>query len=191
MATIQASSTVIWKFSASLDWLVRKPLSDLSLFISQMISGTMKPRKMPEMWVIIARVRSSCGALPFCTTSFICLPFSELAAPPWRRQRRQLSWVSVGTVKNGAIRAGSALAGHGHAPDQHRADADVRAPVDVGTHRLDGLEDVLQAAGDGDLVHRVRDGAVLDPEAGRAAGIVAGDGIGALAHQLGHHQALL
>ena len=46
----------------------------------------------------------------------------------------------------------------------------------------------LQVAGDGDLLHRVADLAALDPVAGGAARVVAGDQVDALAEQLGHQQ---
>ena len=49
----------------------------------------------------------------------------------------------------------------------------------------------LQIAGDRDLVHGIGDRAVLDPEAGRAARVVAGDAVDALPHQLGHDQAAI
>ena len=42
---------------------------------------------------------------------------------------------------------------------------------------------------DGDLLHRVLDLAVVDPVAGRAARIVAGDQVEALPEQFGHQQA--
>ena len=46
----------------------------------------------------------------------------------------------------------------------------------------------LQVAGDGDAVDRIRDLAVLDPESGRAARIIAGDRIDALPHQFRDQQ---
>ena len=45
-----------------------------------------------------------------------------------------------------------------------------------------------QVAGDGDPSHRKGDLAVLDPEPGRAARIIAGDAVDALPHQLGDEQ---
>src|SRR5690606_35122950 len=80
----------------------------------------------------------------------------------------------------------SSLACHGHLADQDRPGPQVRARIDVASDRLDRSEHVLQVAGDGEPVHRVADPAILDPEAGRTARIVAGDGVHALPHQFVH-----
>ena len=53
--------------------------------------------------------------------------------------------------------------------------------VDVAAHRDDVAQHVAQVAGDRDLVHRIGDRAVLDPEAAGAARIIAGDAVDALA----------
>ena len=73
--------------------------------------------------------------------------------------------------------------------DQHRADRLAALGVDVGADGHDVLEHVAQVAGDGDLVDRVDDAPALDPEAGGAARVVAGDVVDALPHQLGDEQA--
>src|SRR5690348_2864693 len=50
---------VIWKFSASLACALSQLLSARSLWISHTINGTMKPRMIPDRWVINAMLRSS------------------------------------------------------------------------------------------------------------------------------------
>ena len=66
---------------------------------------------------------------------------------------------------------------------------DRAAQVDVVTERGNAAEHLAQVPGDGDLVHRPRDFAILDPEAGGAARIVAGHRVDALPHHLGDQQA--
>ena len=63
---------------------------------------------------------------------------------------------------------------------------DRTARVHVGADRGNPAVHVTQISGNGDLVHRIGDGAVLDPESAGAAGVIAGDTIDALAHQFGH-----
>ena len=48
---------------------------------------------------------------------------------------------------------------------------------------------ILQAAGDGDFLHRISDHAVFHPKAGRAARIIAGEHVYALPHQFGNQKA--
>ena len=72
---------------------------------------------------------------------------------------------------------------------EQRPAVDRAAPVHVVAERDDAEVHVTQVPGDRDLVHRLRDLAVLDPEAGGAARIVAGHGVDALPHHLGHEQA--
>src|SRR5690606_11672022 len=84
----------------------------------------------------------------------------------------------------------SANTGNGHAADQNRTGADVRARVDIPAHRLDRTEHVAQVARNGDAIDRMQDLAALDAEARGAARIVAGDGVDALPHQAGHQQAV-
>src|SRR5450830_816409 len=92
----------------------------------------------------------------------------------------------------GALHAGdgacSSAAGHLHAVDQHRTDGLGAIGVGIGPDGLDALEHVLEVAGDGDLMHREGDAAVLDPEAAGAARVVTRHVVHALAHQLGHEQ---
>ena len=54
---------------------------------------------------------------------------------------------------------------------------------------LDAAQHVFEVAGDGDLVHRISDAAVLHPEAAGAARVVARHVVHALAHELDHEQA--
>src|SRR6476659_434992 len=136
---------VIWKFSASLDWSLRKALSDRSLLISQTISGTMKPRMMPDRWVSIASVRSSCEA-------GIAASFSSLMVFP------RVDLDGSGPLPSNHLPGPASIrARHRHPTHQDRAGEDVRAAVDVAADRLDGLEHALEVAGDGDPIDRPRD----------------------------------
>ena len=56
--------------------------------------------------------------------------------------------------------------------------------------RRQAAEHVLEVAGDGDFRNRKGDLAILDPEAGGAAAVIAGDAIDAHAHQFGDIEAL-
>jgi hypothetical protein len=78
---------------------------------------------------------------------------------------------------------------HGHAVDEDRADLLGAAHQHVVADLDDAAQHVLEVAGDGDLLHRVGDLAVLDPVAGSAARVVAGHVIHALAEQFGDQQA--
>ena len=59
-----AMNTVIWKFSASLDWSTTKPLDASSLLTSQMISAPIGPVTMPSRCASSDMVRWSWGASP-------------------------------------------------------------------------------------------------------------------------------
>jgi len=82
----------------------------------------------------------------------------------------------------------SSLPGNRHLAEQHRAGADTAAHVTIVAERHDVPVHGPQIAGDGDLVHRIRDGAALHPEAARAARVVPGHPVHALPHQLGHQE---
>src|SRR6185437_13213766 len=84
-----------------------------------------------------------------------------------------------------AFRFAASLARDGHLPDQDRTREDRRARIDVRSDRLRAHEDVAQVAGDGDFLLRIGYFAVLDPEAGRAARVIAGDDRYTLADQFG------
>src|SRR5262245_20807983 len=89
------------------------------------------------------------------------------------------------------IRSASArmsVPGDGHALDENRAAGAAAAHHDVVADGADAAEHVAQVAGDGDLLHREADLAALDPVAGGAARVVAGDEVDALAEQLGDEQ---
>ena len=62
------------------------------------------------------------------------------------------------------------------------------AAIHVAADRDDVAIDVLEIAGDRDLLDRIRDDAVLDPESGGAARVVARDRIDALAELLGDEE---
>ncbi len=62
-----------------------------------------------------------------------------------------------------------------HARHQHRARGAAALVVGIGTHGDDVAQHLPQVAGDRHLVHGVHDAAALDPEAGGAARVVAGD----------------
>src|SRR3989449_11325087 len=66
------------------------------------------------------------------------------------------------------------LSRHRHRSDLHRRTGDAPAKHEVVPDRLDAHPHVFQVARDRDLLDRIRELAVLDPEADRAAGIVAG-----------------
>jgi glutathione S-transferase len=63
----------------------------------------------------------------------------------------------------------ASAAGDRHAPDLERRGADGGAHPQVVADHLDVAEHLEQVAGDGDLVHRMGELAVLDPDADRAA----------------------
>src|SRR5262245_7452603 len=98
---------------------------------------------------------------------------------PWRRP----------CASNRYRRATALLASDSHLGKQDRARADRSAQIDVRTDTRDVAVHLLQVAGDGDLVHRIREGASLDPEAARTTRIVACHAIHALPHELGDEQA--
>ncbi len=76
-----------------------------------------------------------------------------------------------------------------HVLNQHRACLEAGALIFVAAHRHYVAEHLCQIAGNGDLLDRIGDLAILDPEAGSAAGVVAIDNVDPLPHQLGHQQA--
>src|SRR5690242_8925285 len=69
-----------------------------------------------------------------------------------------------------------------------RVDAIAEFQIVRDRHRFEYLEEV---AGDGHLAHRIGDLAVLDPEARRAATVIAGDAVDAGTDQVGDIKALL
>src|SRR3712207_5417751 len=82
------------------------------------------------------------------------------------------------------------------ARDRHVVDQDGAAGAPAAHHHVasyghDSLEHFAQIAGDGDLLDREADLAALHPVAGRAARIIAGDQVHALAHELGDEQAFV
>ncbi len=81
------------------------------------------------------------------------------------------------------------MTGQLHLFYQHGAGLEAGALILVAPHRHYVAEHLGQVAGDGDLLDRIEDLAVLDPETGGAAGIVAVDDIDPLPHQLGYQQA--
>src|ERR1044072_805832 len=68
--------------------------------------------------------------------------------------------------------------------DAHRRRIDAVAEFEI-VRRLHRLEDLEQVAGDRPLADGIGDLAVLDPEAGGAAAVVAGDGVDARAGPAG------
>src|SRR5438876_11777746 len=89
-----------------------------------------------------------------------------------------------------ASRARSLASAKRQSLDAHRRRVDAVAEFQNvgGLHRLEDLEQVSR---DRHLAHRMGDLAVLDPEAGRAAAVVAGDAVDAGADQIGDVEALL
>jgi hypothetical protein len=88
---------------------------------------------------------------------------------------------------------GRVLIAH-YSPTEHPVDQDgtgllAAAHLHVVADGEDAGEHRLQIAGDGDFLHRVGDLAVLDPVAGGAARVVAGDVVDAVAEQFGDQQA--
>src|SRR3984957_842682 len=69
-----------------------------------------------------------------------------------------------------------------------RIDAVTEHQIVGGDHRF---EDVEEMPGDGHLAHRIGDLAVLDPESGRPAAVVAGHAVDAGADQVGDVKSLL
>src|SRR3970040_412167 len=78
-----------------------------------------------------------------------------------------------------------------HVLHQHRATAARTAHHEVAAGARDAAEHVAQVAGDGDFLHRVGDLALLHPVAGRAATIVAGHQVDAVAEELRDQQAAM
>src|SRR6185503_1489535 len=77
--------------------------------------------------------------------------------------------------------ASTSVSCDGHVVDQDRAGGAAAAHQHVGADGGDALEHVAQVAGDGDLLDRIADLAALHPVAGRAARVVAGDHVDAVA----------
>src|SRR6266436_5866521 len=82
-------------------------------------------------------------------------------------------------------------AGYRHAADQHGGSSRAVAKDEVGAHAFDGLEHFEEVACDGDLLDRIRQLSVVDPQADGAPRIVAGDAVDAEADQLRDVQSLL
>src|SRR5438876_11670870 len=78
--------------------------------------------------------------------------------------------------------------GDRHVLYEDRAARAAAAHEHIAAHRDDALEHVAQVAGDGDLLHWKLDLAAVDPVAGGAARIVAGDEIDALSEQFRHEK---
>src|ERR1700748_2972323 len=112
----------------------------------------------------------------------------RLYSPPYKP--RAISPASrTLSSSNATSRTSASGAGNGHALDPQRRC--VRAVVEdqvIGRRQVQ--EHVLEVAGDGDLRHRISDLPVLDPVAGGAAAVIAGDAIDSHADQLGHIEAL-
>src|SRR5258707_9513037 len=69
------------------------------------------------------------------------------------------------------------LATDSHPPDHQRRSGDRSSKLQVGAHVLDVREHALQGRRNGDLGYRIRELAVLNPQAGGAARIVARDNV--------------
>src|SRR5476649_2863446 len=82
----------------------------------------------------------------------------------------------------------SASKGHAFDADGGRVDAVAEFQV-VGGHKMG--EHILEVSRDSNFRDRKRDLAIFDPEAGRAAAVIAGHAIDSHAHQFGDIEALL
>src|SRR4029077_11753944 len=82
----------------------------------------------------------------------------------------------------------SSLTGNRHLADEERGRADGATRIGIGAGGGNVEIHALEIPGDGHLVHRVLNRATLDPEAARAARVVAGHPVDTLSHQLGHQQ---
>ena len=67
-------------------------------------------------------------------------------------------------------------------------DATRAQPEEVPAHCIDVAQHVAEVSGDRDLLDRAGELAALDPEAGRAARVIAGDGVEAHSDELRHQQ---
>src|SRR5258706_15151631 len=81
------------------------------------------------------------------------------------------------------------LAGPRHSLAQHRSALARAAHDHVGADRDDVPEHVLEISGHGDFLHGMGDFAVLDPEPGGSARVVAGDHVDPLPQHVGEQQA--
>src|SRR4051794_23744044 len=72
-----------------------------------------------------------------------------------------------------------------HLRDQNGGGGDGAAKIEVGSDGAQVDEHLLQISRDGDLGYRIRELAVFNPQPGGAGGIIAGDGVGGGADQLG------
>src|SRR5436305_7633440 len=79
--------------------------------------------------------------------------------------------------------------GERHAIDEDGTAVLGAAHHDVAPHFTDAAEHLQQVARDGDFLHREPDLATLDPEARRAARVIAGHHVHALAHHFGDDEA--
>src|SRR5204863_5965184 len=135
----------IWKLSASLACSVTQAFSGLSLCMIHTISGATMHVNTPPMWAIRAMVLSSCAIaeLSFSGSFTGVSPSGNWTHPP-------CACPDFGFAQRGCqarrVCSGARFAGHRHAPNQQRADEQVRAPVDVGAGGLDGQEYLAQVA---------------------------------------------
>src|SRR5262245_6067084 len=83
--------------------------------------------------------------------------------------------------------ASTSGSGKGHLRHEKGRGIDGAAKFQV-VRRLELAEHRPEVRGNGDLAHRIGDGAVLDPEAGGAAAVIAGDAVDAHADELGHQK---
>src|SRR5690606_20131750 len=160
-------ATVMLKLSASLAWSSTKGM--VSFFISQITNGPTKQPMLPAQPAVtrpptiadrcanIAHCRCSAGMPPSTLAGAGLMSFIAMS-PPCGATRRL-------PALSGRAGAESSP-GDGHAPDQHRADSQVRTGVGLGAHGLDRGEPVAQVASDGDGGHRRGDHAVHRQEAG-------------------------
>src|SRR3954452_18879125 len=95
---------------------------------------------------------------------------------------------SAHATSHAAGRRTSSVSSDGHAVEQNGAALTRAAHDDVEAQGNDTGEHLPKISGDGDLLNRVSNLSVLDPEARGTARVVAGYLIHAHAHQLGYQQ---
>src|SRR6201999_2947114 len=94
------------------------------------------------------------------------------------------------TVSSLSFSAPRSLAGNSQSLQPHRGRVDAVAEVEI-VRRRQRAEDIEQMSSDGDLAHGKSLFAVLDPEAGGAAAVVAGHHVDAATDQIGDVETVL
>src|SRR4029077_4604125 len=125
---------------------------------------------------------------PTATTPHTSCSVARMTVPRTSAKAGSCRWQWLSMIMPRGVSSGPR---HRHPADQERWRAGAVPEHEVVSHSLDGVQHVEQVAGHRDLLHRVRQLAVLDPHPHRAPRVVAGDAVDPEADQLGDVEAVL